>query len=858
MFTEQAPASSACRDSHHFVRFYEDEVLLAEEIVSHLHTALAQGGSGILIATAARVGDVTARLRAALGTQASGALARLVVLDAAETLAQLSVGGWPDRGRFDAVMGTLVRTARNDGAPLHAYGEMVALLCADGRYEAAVRLEQLWNELAGQTAFSLFCAYPWTLFPTAELAESFAAICKCHSHAGSQRQPGAGTVGRNDAMVLLELERKAFALDGEVARRQAAERLAAATQADLAEFLDNAAEGIHRVGPDGTILWANKAELALLGYRWDEYVGHHIAEFHVDSPVIEHILDTLLGGGTLYDQPARLRCRDGSVRHVVIHSNGCFENGQLRYTRCFTRDATERHERDRALLQRDQMILRSPVATALLIGPELRFQVVNERFVEMAGGAELRDRTFAQAFPAAVGGRLHALLQQVHASGTAFSADEICLQEFHGASERYIRLSLEPLQNEQGATEGVLAVVVDITEHVTARKSLEQARDEREVILTALTEANRNKDQFLAMLGHELRNPLSPILMALEMMELRGDASFGQERRVMRRQLDHLVRLVDDLLDIARVTQGKIELKSESMALDAALHKAVEIASADIRSRAHALTLSVEPALMVNGDPVRLAQVVANLLINAARYTANGGAIRLTAARDAAGSARISILDNGRGMSGQELRQVFDLFYQGPRGIDRAEGGLGVGLSLAHRLVELHGGHIEAHSAGPGLGSEFIVVLPVLPAAAVPVMDARVSPTEAIDAVRSRILIVDDNADAARMLGVMLEQHGHIVELCHDPITALDKLAAFRPDLAILDIGLPLMSGHELAQRIRNKPGGESCRLIALSGFGQPEDALRSKDAGFEQHLVKPVQPQALLSLLGRRSSAAS
>ncbi len=714
MQTLSHPETPHGRDGHHFVRFYEDEALLADEIAEHLLAALAQQGSAILIAAPARVAALLPRLPTAT-------LERLVVRDAAGTLAAICVDGWPDDARFDAVVGALVRSSRATGAPLHAYGEMVALLCADGRFEAAVRLEQLWNALAEQTTFSLFCAYPWSLFPTVELANSFAAICQAHTHACSQKQPAAGTVSRPDQFRLLELERKALALDGEVRRRRDAERLAAASEADLADFLDNAAEGIHRVGADGTILWANKAELALLGYRWEEYVGRHIADFHVDAHVIDHILATLQKGETLYDQPARLRCKDGGIRHVLIHSNACFENGELRYTRCFTRDATERHERD--------------------------------------------------------------------------------------------------------------------------------------ALLATLTEANRNKDQFLAMLGHELRNPLSPILLALEMMELRGDVATPTERQLIRRQVDHLVRLVDDLLDIARVTQGKVVLRRARVPVSEVIDKAVELAAAEIAAHSHQLTLTVDPALVVCGDAVRLAQVLANLLINAARYTPRQGRIRLHAARDAAGQVRIGVTDNGRGMAAAELRQAFDLFYQGARGIDRAEGGLGVGLALARRLVELHDGRIDAFSAGPGQGCEVVVRLPAVDAAAgaPPVVAANDAP---VGGSGLTILLVDDNEDAVRMLGMLLTQHGHKVDVCFDPHTALARIDTLRPDVAVLDIGLPLMSGHELAQRLRTMPGGERCRLIALSGYGQPEDLARSRAAGFEAHLVKPVLPERLLSLLTRKQAA--
>ncbi len=645
-------------------------------------------------------------------------------------------------------------------------------------------------------------------------------------------------------------------LAAEVARREQAEQLAAARDHDLAEFVDNAAEGIHRVGPDGTILWANKAELAMLGYDYDEYVGRHIADFHVDAPVIETILHKLLDGETLYDQPARLRCRDGSIRHVLIHSNGSFEDGQLRYTRCFTRDATARHERDMALAQRDQMLLRAPVATALVTGAELRFQLVNGQYAALVRDPDLQGKTFAEAFPHECDGAFHRLLQQAFATGTGFAADEWCYRNpERGDGEWYFRLSLEPLRDAAGATESIVVVCIDVTEHVQARKKLEQARDERETLLGELTAANRNKDQFLAMLGHELRNPLAPIVMALEIMERRGEPESAPQRALIRRQVEHLVRLVDDLLDIARVTQGKVELQAAPVAVAQVIDSAVEIASAEIAARQHVLQWQAGPALFVDGDAARLAQVIANLLINAARYTPPGGAIRVAAGAvigRGAGEIRIVVTDNGRGMSPEELRQVFDLFYQGQQGIERAEGGLGVGLSLAQRLVALHGGRIEASSLGAGQGSEFVVYLPAV-AAPRSASQPQPRPAPPVASFSQTILLVDDNVDAAQTLGELLTGYGHTVRVCHEPQEALAAIDDLRPDLAILDIGLPGMSGHELGERIRAMPGGARCRLVALSGYGQPADLARSEAAGFERHFVKPVRPEELLALVGER-----
>jgi PAS domain S-box-containing protein len=832
---------------HHFVRFSDDEASLTAEVGAYLLQA-RDGGTAIIISTPERLRSVKASLDGA----ADFPQGRLLALDAATTLQRFMVDDRPDPALFDAVVGDVVRAACRRPGPVFAYGEMVSLLCGQGLYDAAIELEKLWNDLARTVEFSLFCAYAWDLFPTVELEQAFGKVCREHAHACSDRQPEKIDTA-SPAINLLELERKALALDAEVARRKLAEQAAAAGASDMADFLDNAAEGIHRVGRDGTILWANKAELEMLGYSAAEYVGQHIGRFHVDAPVIERILDHLLRGLTLHDEPARLRCKNGGIKHVVISSNGRFEQGHLRYTRCFTRDASERYERDLALRQRDQMLLRAPVAAALLAGAEFRHRLVNRRYLALMGGADLQDRTYAEAFPALVGGALHQLLRQVHASGRAFSTEEICLADGDPErDERYFQLSLEPLPDAQGDVDSIIVVLVDITEHVRSRRVLKRAHDEREKLVGELTATNRNKDEFLAMLGHELRNPLAPIVMALDLMARRGDATTATERGLIGRQVQHLVRLVDDLLDVARVTQDKIALQREHVAMDGIIGKAVELASAEIGARRHRLAIDAEPDLALSADPVRLSQALANLLTNAAKYTPDGGDIRLSARRGGDGRIRVAVADSGRGMGATEQRQVFDLFYQGQRGIDRADGGLGIGLSLVKRLVQLHGGSVDAYSAGPGLGSEFAMHLPASSGAppTAPAPDATAAAAATATARPLRILVVDDNVDAVETMGELLALHGHSVQTCHTPEQALARIRDFSPDVAILDIGLPGMSGHVLAGRIKTLMGANACRLIAQTGYGQPSDIAASAAAGFEVHLVKPVDPARLLALI--------
>ncbi|MFL6635804.1 MAG: ATP-binding protein [Massilia sp.] len=820
--------------SGHFVRFYDEGDVMLDEVAAFLGQAVRADGTGIVIATQEHI-DV---LRRRLGQAA----VRIAWLDADAVLAQFMVDDWPDPARFEAAVGSRVAAACAGGATVHAFGEMVALLCARGRHDAALRLEALWNDLARRYAFSLFCVYPWNAFPTPDLAQAFRRVCAEHDHACADTALALPDEGDVD-IGRIRLEQEVRALRAEVRRQRDNEQVLRRSERELADFVENAVEGLHRVGADGTILWANRAELQMLGYGWEEYVGHNIAEFHVDRPVIDDIVTRLACGETLYDYPARLRCKDGSTKHVLIHSNGSFEDGQLRYTRCFTRDATERRERDIALRQRDRMLLDAPVAAALLMGPDFVFRLANRCYRELAGREDVEGQPLLRAFPELRGSEIHHLLEQAYATGRAARVEELRV------NERFLKFSVEPLAVEEGEERGMVVVAVDVTEHVRTRQEIEHAHAERAELLAELTAASRAKDEFLAMLGHELRNPLSPIVSALSLIRMRGETGFAREREIIERQVQHLVRLVDDLLDIARVTRGKVELKCERVDLAQPLGKAIEMARPLLEQHRHRLDIEIEPDLAWEGDPMRLAQVMSNLLTNAARYTPPGGHVVLRACGVEGDRVRLSVMDTGIGMS-QELRaQVFDLFFQGMRNIDRAEGGLGIGLALVKNIVGQHGGHVEAHSAGPGQGSEFVVLLPRRTPAACAAPDVA-PPAHAPAAVRRRILLVDDNVDGADTLGRLLAAHGHDVRIFHEPVAALAAVPAFLPDLAVLDIGLPVLDGYEVARRLRTLLDGHPCRFVALTGYGLQADRDYSARAGFDAHLVKPVNPDLVVRLV--------
>jgi PAS domain S-box-containing protein len=566
----------------HLVQLYESDTFLLDQLTEFIGAGLQNGEAGIVIATPAHRSSLARRLQ-----ERSGSLRpdHYIALDAAETLSRFMVDDWPDERRFTATIEDLLRRARNGGRPVRAFGEMVALLWEEGKQEAALRLEELWDGLIQAHSFSLLCAYPMQSFGRKEHAHSFLQVCNAHSQV-RPAESFVGTAAPDELQrQIARLQQKAAALETEVVRRRRVEQALRERKRELSDFLENAVEGLHKVGADGTILWANRAELDMLGYSPEEYIGHHIAEFHADREAIQRILETLKCGEALYDCPATLRCRDGSIKHVQIHSNVLFEDGKFVHTRCFTRDVTERV-------------------------------------------------------------RLEAELQQ----------------------------------------------------------RLEQ-----------LAESDRRKDEFLAMLGHELRNPLAAIVNAAELMRLSNydPKHMPRAREIVARQSARMSRLVDDLLDIARINQGKIEIKTQAVQLGMLVEQAVELVRPLIDERGHRLTLDLPAGpVTLSGDPTRIVQVVGNLLHNAAKYTESGGNISLRA-REEGTDLLLSVRDDGMGLTPELRERIFEPFVQAPGSLEQARGGLGIGLTLVRTLVDLHGGSIVALSDGPGCGSEFAVRLPL-------------------------------------------------------------------------------------------------------------------------------------------------
>ena len=432
--------------------------------------------------------------------------------------------------------------------------------------------------------------------------------------------------------------------------------------------------------------------------------------------------------------------------------------------------------------------------------------------------------------------RLHELLEDILPRHSSFDDFEVS-HDFRDIGRRTMLLNARTLSDVSGQPARILLGIREITE----RKQAE----------IALREADVRKNEFLAMLAHELRNPLAPIRNAVQILRLTEDKNEAVQSasEMMERQIGQMARLVDDLLDVSRISRGKIELRRARIELASAVNHAVEATHSLARCSEHDLTVTLPPQPMyVNADPTRLAQVVGNLLNNACKFTDKGGRIWLTVEREGQ-EAVIRVRDTGIGIAAEQLPRIFDMFMQVDTSLERSVSGLGIGLSLVKNLVEMHGGTVEVHSAGVGQGSEFVVRLPIMVETTKPPSP---EPTESKPTITTarRILVVDDNQDSATSLAELLQLTGHDTHTAHDGVAAVEAAAAIKPDVVLLDIGLPRLNGYEVARKIRQQPWGKTMVLVALTGWGQEEDRQRSKEAGFNGHMVKPVDYAALTKIL--------
>jgi PAS domain S-box-containing protein len=592
----------------------------------------------------------------------------------------------------------------------------------------------------------------------------------------------------------------------------------------------------------GRLLEVNEAFLRVTGWTREEIIGRPIPEigFWIDPELRFAGLATLRTGGTVRDLEARFRTKAGEEVVAIANADLVDVDGRPCVITALI-DITARVRAEAALRDSErrfeQFFRVNPLPMSITRLSDGRRLDVNEAAVRHSGYT--REQMLSLGWEA--GGLLLsrderiALAARLRRDGHAHDY-EVTFRTKAGEI-RTVLVNSELITS--GGDPAALNVYVDITERKQAEAEQAARRAEAESVARA-------KDEFLAMLGHELRNPLGTITNALAILNRRaGDDELRRFTTIIGRQAKHLTRLVDDLLDVARVTSGKIDLRSEPVELRALARRCVDALAQAGRTSEHLVTVEGD-ALHVYGDPARLEQVVSNLLDNALKYTPRGGAVAVRTAA-AGGQAVLSVRDTGAGIRPDVLDRIFDLFVQGPQALDRSRGGLGLGLTLVKRLVELHGGAVAAASEGAGRGCEFTIRLPVVEA---PAVTAARAAAPAAEGLRRRVVIVEDNADARESLQLLLRLAGHDVETAEDGLIGLQKLTTLRPDVALIDLGLPGIDGYDLARRLRALPEARAMRLIAISGYGQAEDRRRALDAGFDLHITKPVDPDRLQRLL--------
>jgi len=868
------------RSARHAVQFYEDAEHLARTVATFLGAGLDAGSPALVIARSERHVAIRRHLEErSVDVDRAVESGEITFLDADEVLAAFTVDDEPQWNLFARHVGDRIRQvrARHVERSLRAYGEMVDLLWARGKSRAAIRLEQMWNELARTEDFSLLCGYSLTSFASPNDAAGFEEVCGAHSHVHPAESCSAIEDDETRRREVGRLQQRTRALEAELRRRvvleeelrEQKEKLRAREE-ELRDFVENGVIGIQWVGPDGTILFANDAELALFGYSRKEYVGRQIRELHADEDVIEDILRRLHAGETVRDHEARLRCKDGTLKHVLITANVYWRDGKFVHTRCFTRDITVHKQAEEALrasqgqlnatLRHFAAVMDQMPAAVAIVEPDGKVLLANRQNEELLGAPVLATNVLAGVW------RCVAL----HADGRPFTAGDwpIARSLLHGevvqgeelhivrpdGKHGYLRMSTSPVRDDDGSLIAGVAISEDITEQIRAQKKLE-------AIASELAIANRTKDEFLATVSHELRTPLNAILGWARMLQLPDLSSEKRARAIetIERNANAQTQLIEDLLDVSRIISGKLRLDVDTVDLRTVLENAMDAVRPAAQAKGVILRQTIDPdAGPILGDAGRLQQVAWNLLTNAVKFTSSGGTVSI-AIRKRPSSVELIVTDDGQGIAPDFLPNVFERFRQADASPSRKQGGLGLGLAIVRHLVELHGGTVRVESEGVGRGAVFTVSLPTSPTRATSVerlpalsmvSPPSVAPPNELDGLR--VLVVDDEPDVRELLSEMLATCSAQVVTAGSTAEALQLVQELRPDVIVSDIGMPREDGYVLIRKVRALPHARGGRTpaVALTAYTRFEDRTKALIAGFNLHVPKPVEPAELIAVL--------
>ncbi|MDP3760677.1 MAG: response regulator [Ramlibacter sp.] len=606
-------------------------------------------------------------------------------------------------------------------------------------------------------------------------------------------------------------------------------------------------------GPDLNTLY-NDAYAEIMGAKHPDGLGKPFLEiWHEISEDLRPLARRAMGGEAFYMENLPLRMsRHGyeeDTWFTFSWSPVLDESGRIAGMYCACTETTRMVQAERHLRAREEWLQalfdQAPGFAAVVRGPDHVFEMANEAYYSITGNRTLVGRTLAEALPEVREQGFIDWLDGVYKSGVPFVGRSfpITISKGPGAPrhEAYVDFMYQPLRDASGRVQGIFIQGHDVTEQHRAQQ--------------ALREADQQKDEFLATLAHELRNPLAPLRSAAHILATPGvsDETRNRVTDVIGRQVGHMSRLLDDLIDIARITQRRLLLRKELVEVGSVVDAAVEAARPLADAKVHRLTVDVaDRSAQLLVDPVRITQVLSNLLNNATKYTDPGGLIRLhVEAVD--GKVQFTVTDNGIGLTDSALKTMFVMFAQEKAALERSEGGLGIGLALVKGLVELHGGAVSASSEGVGKGSRFVVKIPGASFAASQPGEAGTAEPEPAAATARLVLLADDNRDASDLMAELLRMSGHTVHTAHDGTEAAEMALRHKPDVLVLDIGMPGLNGYEVAQRVRAQPWGARPLIIAATGWGQEQDRQKATEAGFDLHLTKPFDPRMLTDIIAQR-----
>lgn len=835
--------------AEHIVQFYDQPETLIDSASAFILTGLEQGFAGIYIARKT-FRDAIEKTLGERGIHVADVLAQgqLVRLDAEETLARFMVDGMPNRQRFQEALGGIIAPLVDRYGSLHAFGEMVALLWEQGNRQAAIRLEELWNELSQTHAFSLLCAYPLKGFTGAGEEEQLDHVCHSHSRVIPMERYAQLKSSEERLREVLRLQQKANSLEAEIEHRKEAEKSLMKREHELSDFFENAAEGIHKVGADGIILWANKAELDFLGYAPEDYIGHHIAEFHVDQDAIKDILQRLQNNETLNGYEARMRSKSGAIKYVMINSNGYEEDGKLVYTRCFTRDITEQklNYEAQALLAAVVESSQDAILSITLDGTVLSWNSSAERLYgytaeEMVGKSVMAiippDRLDEEYF----------ILEKLR-NGERIEHYESIRRAKNGQLID-VALTVSPVRDSQGNIIAASKVARDITEQKRIQRELREALERAKAASIA-------KSDFLANMSHELRTPLNAVIGLANLLQTPSIPWEKQREftKTLQMSAQQLLDLINDLLDVSKLETEQMQLENIPFQVEEILAEIVSIHAVKAKEKGIELIMLPQAGIRagVVGDPLRFRQILMNLVSNAIKFTEQGSVVVKTACEEQADGKmliRIEVQDTGIGIGSDKLDSIFNKFTQGDTSITRKFGGSGLGLTITKTLTEMMGGTIQVQSS-LGEGSCFTIAIPFAKRDDVIAKGPSATPAPAAHPhLHCHVLLVEDYPANILVATTVLQQLGCTYDIAKTGKEALALIQEKSFDVVLMDVQMPEMDGFQATRLLRQwekEKGKRRTPVIGMTAHALRGDKERCLEIGMDDYISKPFQPEDL------------